>query len=403
MFPKHYFFQNKNKLMTPDIQFLINCCKVKPTASDIKQIRAHLSQLKSQQLSKIVTFAHNHRVFPLFYQTIQAHTSNLLSREILADLKQQNLTIVMHNMRMTAELIRIMRLLEENAIDALTFKGPTLAQLAYGNIALRQYGDLDILVDKHDAYIAGKLMCENGHKAIVPLNILQNRTYLKVAKEFCLLSKQGNVYTELHWRLFEKKFNILIPESSKSGFQSVSINNFSIKTFPTDLLLVYLCLHGSKHSWERIAWICDIDRLLRSSRIDWGKALDIAEGSHSNRSFYLGLNLCSSFLQTPLPDSVIKKMGKYDVTELKALTLTNLSEKGSTRNELQNNRKSFFYQSKLYDSKIDKIYFCLNTFFGISTTDCQTLLLPEKLRFLYIFLRPFLLLYRYVKRVVIQT
>ena len=268
---------------------------------------------------------------------------------------------------------------------------------------LRQYGDLDILVDESNAYLAGKLMYEDGHSAIVPLNILQHRTYLKVAKDFSLVSERGGVLTELHWRLFEKKFNILIPENINGELQSVSINNYSIKTFQTELLLVYLCLHGSKHSWERIIWICDIDRLLRASRIDWVKAIDIAEASHSKRSFYLGLDLCSSFLQTPLPDSVIKRMGKCDVTELKALTLTKLNEKEATRNEFQNNRKTFFYQSKLYDSKIDKVYFWLNTFFGVSTSDCQTLLLPEKLRFLYVFLRPLLLIYRYTKRVAIQT
>ncbi|MCH8163870.1 MAG: nucleotidyltransferase family protein, partial [Proteobacteria bacterium] len=374
--------------MTPDIQLLINCCKIKPIASDIEQIRLHLSRFETQQLSKIVTLAHNHGVYPLFYQALQTHAFDLLTSKNLTELKQHNMTVVMHNMRMTAELIRIIKLLEKNGIEALAFKGPTLAQIAYEDIMLRQYGDLDILIDESDAYMTGKLMCENGHIPSMPLEFLQNHTYLKVAKDFSMVSESGGVLTELHWRLFEKKFNILIPENIKGELQSVSINNYSIKTFPTNLLLVYLCLHGSKHGWERIIWICDIDRLLRSSRIDWRKAIDIAEASHSNRSFYLGLDLCNSFLQTPLPDSVIKRMGKYDVTELKALTLKNLNEKDATRNEFQNNKKTFFYQTKLYDSKIVKIYFCLKTFFGISASDCRTLLLPEKLKFLYVFLRP---------------
>jgi len=389
--------------MTPDIQLLINCCKIKPTASDIEQIRLHLSRFETQQLSKIVTLAHNHGIFPLFYLALQTHASDLLTSESLTELKQQNMIVVMNDMRMTTELIRIMRLLEENGIDALVFKGPTLTQLAYEDIGLRQFGDLDILIDERDTYTAGKVMSENGHKPEIPIKYLQNHTYLKIAKDFSLVSELGSVLTELHWRLFEKKFNIYTPERSKDEFQNVKINDFSIKTLPTELLLVYLCLHGSKHAWERIIWICDIDRLLRSSRIDWEKAIAIAEESHSNRSFYLGLNLCCSLLHTPLPDAINRKMGKYDVTELIALTLTNLNEEEATRNEFQNNRKTFFYQSKLYDSKIDKVYFWLNTFFGLSTSDCQTLLLPEKLKFLYVFLRPFLLLYRYMKRAIIQT
>jgi len=34
---------------------------------------------------------------------------------------------------MSAELIKVMALLEENGIEALTFKGPALAQMAYGD------------------------------------------------------------------------------------------------------------------------------------------------------------------------------------------------------------------------------------------------------------------------------
>jgi len=41
-----------------------------------------------------------------------------------------------------------MALLEENGIEALTFKGPALAQMAYGDTSLRHYSDLDILIRK---------------------------------------------------------------------------------------------------------------------------------------------------------------------------------------------------------------------------------------------------------------
>ena len=322
-------FNLKNQpihFMTPGIQFLINCCKTNPTASAIEQIRVYITQLKNKQLSEVITLAHTHGVFPLIYHAIRAHVPDLIPEETHAELKQHNMTIVMQNMRMTAELIRIMRLLEENGIEALAFKGPTLAQLAYKDIALRQYGDLDILVDEDNAFIAAKIMSDNGHNAILPLKILQNRTCLKVAKDFSLLSEQGGVHTELHWRLFEQKYNILLFEDSIGNSQDVLINGNSIKTLSAEVLLVYLCLHGSKHAWERIEWICDVDRLLRSSTIDWNQLTTIANKSHSIRSFYLGLNLSNSLFQTPLPDILIERMTKNDIAELKAITLININK-----------------------------------------------------------------------------
>ena len=204
-------------------------------------------------------------------------------------------------MLMSAELIRIMKLLEENGIEALAFKGPTLAQAAYGDITLRQYSDLDILVDENDAYMAGKLMSESGHTAILPLKILSNATCLHTAKDFSFMSK-GGVHTELHWKLFEKKYAIAIMScATEKKCQSVIINGKTVRTPQNELLLVYLCLHGAKHAFERIEWICDIDRLVRSTEVCWDEAIAIAEQSRSKRSFYLGLSLAQSLFHTPLP------------------------------------------------------------------------------------------------------
>jgi hypothetical protein len=42
--------------------------------------------------------------------------------------------IAQRNMMMSAELLKIMQLLEKNQIESLAFKGPSLAQMAYGDI-----------------------------------------------------------------------------------------------------------------------------------------------------------------------------------------------------------------------------------------------------------------------------
>ena len=307
-------------------------------------------------------------------------------------------------MLMSAELIKIMKLLKENQIEALAFKGPALSQMAYGDITLRQYVDLDILVDENDAFEAAKLMSENGHQTLLPLNILSNKTCLHTAKDFSLISKTGGVHTELHWRLFEKKYNIsLLSCSINKKCQTVKINNHEIKTLQNELLLVYLCLHGAKHAFERIEWICDIDRLIRSSNVNWDEAIDIAEQSHSKRSFYLGLSLAYHLLHTPLPSGTLSNINADDIKLIQTMTEQQMSERNTKRSEFKRNRDTFFYQSKLFDKKSDMIRFYLSTFFKISTTDCQTFVLPEKLKFFYIILRPVRLIWSYGKRIIDNT
>jgi len=404
---------NQKSHLNEDLQFLVNCGKTNPSKEDINFIHSYLTPISNYQL--LITAALQHGILPLVYKTIKklhknsqlpinnAPSGNALGvhqslEHFLTDLKSTYSQIAQRNMLMSAELIRIMNLFKENNIEALAFKGPVLSQMAYGDITLRQYVDLDILVDEKDAFRAGKIMSENGHTAVLPLKVLQNNTCLHTAKDFSLVSR-GGVHTELHWRLFAKKHAISIMScSTDKKCQKVYINNQALVTLQNELLLVYLCLHGAKHAFERIEWICDIDRLIRNTKIHWGESITIAERSNSKRSFYLGLSLSYHLFHTPLPDEIKNQIVLDDIIQLQKMTLKQLTEKKTNKSDFQNNKETFFYQSKLFDKKSDMIRFHLSTFFKISTQDCQTFILPEQLKFLYIILRPIRLLLTYIQR-----
>jgi hypothetical protein len=152
--------------MTPGLRFLISCCKTSATASEVELIGTQLKEPGSQPLSGIVSLAQSHGVLPLVYQTVQTHVADFMPEESLAELRQLNTHIVMQNMYMSAELVRILALLNKNGIQALAFKGPALSQLAYGDIALRQYVDLDILIRKQDIAKSIALLVQDGYQAV---------------------------------------------------------------------------------------------------------------------------------------------------------------------------------------------------------------------------------------------
>ena len=388
--------------LSPELQFLLACCQAQPDLAEIA-LQMRNEELGIRNRKKMISLASRHGILPLVYKTLRnlSQTNNTLtihSHSLIAELKARYQSIAQRNMLMSAELIRIMKLLKENNIEALAFKGPALSQMAYGDITLRQYSDLDILVEEADACEAGRLMGENGHTPVLPLSILSNKTCLHTAKDFSLISK-GGVHTELHWRLFEKKYNIsLLSCAVEQKCQSVTINGQPVKTLQNELLLVYLCLHGAKHAFERIEWICDIDRLIRTSEVDWDTAISLAEQSHSKRSFYLGLSLAHTLLHTPVPETLIPSIEDETIQTLHTLTLSQMMNKKMGRSDLEKNRETFAFQSKLFDTKLDMLRFRFSTFFKISTTDCQTFILPEPLKFFYIILRPLRLAGSYMRR-----
>ena len=389
--PKKLNNPNIQRELSPELFFLISCCQTEP---DFKDIASQLKELPDTK--KIIVLASRHGILPLVYKTLR-HSKLDLNTNLLTELKSRYMHISQKNMLMTAELIKTMKLFKENNIEALAFKGPTLAQLAYGDITLRQYGDLDILIDKTQLVFANKILQKNGYTLLYPQKVLTSKTCLGILIDVGYL--HNNVHIELHWKLLQSKHAGKNALAKPGDFKKeVTINTYTLNALANELLLVYLCLHGSKHAWERIEWICDIDRLIRSQDFDWIKAVQIADASQLKRAFYLGLTLTHSFFNTPLPEYILKEIHISDTDILKEATIVQLNTASDITNDFIQNKKIFFYQLGLFGSVWDRILFIIHSFLHISPADCMTYTLPEALKFLYIVLRPVRLASSYTKR-----
>src|ERR1041384_5557804 len=88
-----------------------------------------------------------HSIVPLVY--VQLHHA-LVPAEVLAEFKQHYIENSARNTVLTAELRRLINLFRDAGIEASAYKGPVLALFAYGDIALRRFVDLDVIVKKSD-------------------------------------------------------------------------------------------------------------------------------------------------------------------------------------------------------------------------------------------------------------
>ena len=70
----------------------------------------------------------------------------------------------LHNLFMTGELFKLLDLFGAHGIGAIPYKGPTLAALAYGNLALREFDDLDLLLPERDIPRARDLLIAQGFR-----------------------------------------------------------------------------------------------------------------------------------------------------------------------------------------------------------------------------------------------
>lgn len=75
-----------------------------------------------------------------------------------------------------------------------------------------------------------------------------------------------------------------------------------------ETLLLLLCMHGSKHRWSKLLWICDVARLLASKPgMDWQKVNQEAKEAGLWRALALGVLLAHRVADAEVPEEVLKR------------------------------------------------------------------------------------------------
>lgn len=290
--------------------------------------------------------------------------------EILNSMKLRNLDIIKQNMMMTSELIKVLKILEKNNIEAIPFKGAVLSQLAYGDVVYRQYVDLDILVKEEDLRKTFEILEENYYKASLEKEFIFNKLFLDKNSDISFINQKNNLCIELHWKLFRNKFSNGI--NNKDFFDlknKLEINSYELYIFNNELLLVYLCMHGSKHRWERIEWITDIDRLLRNYDIDLEIAYQIAKKYNCVKMLNLGLYINYKLYDTFIPQKYLNRLKKESYEKMIAYIFSEIIKTTNNKNETTRNFDSVKFHYSLNETFYEKILFLKKTYLEISNND----------------------------------
>jgi hypothetical protein len=182
-----------------------------------------------------------------------------------------------------------------------------LASFVYGNFALRQFSDLDVLVHRSDVLRAKDLLISRGYQPTLQLTRAQESAYLESNHEYVLWHERG-VLLEVHRafgpRLFSFAFD---PEGVWARAERMSLAGAMVLTLSPEDLLLILCMHHSKDVWVRLEWICGVAELIRRhDRMDWRWVIGQADMLGMRRMLFLGLYLASDVLGTALPEHVLR-------------------------------------------------------------------------------------------------
>jgi len=219
--------------------------------------------------------------------------------KLLARVRAQHL----FTLSLTAELFRILDDFSKAHIDAIPVKGPVISQLAYGDPALRSFGDLDLLLRHRDIEAAIGRMKAMGFVLDAPVKALQAG---KIPGEY-LFRKTGTprlveLHTEKTFRHYPEPMQI---EEMIGRKRRMQLDAREVPALSLEDEMVFDCVHGGKDFWERLMWVSDVAAILATyPEIDWKKARGAAVEVGAERMLFTGLQLAAVVLGSRLPQGI---------------------------------------------------------------------------------------------------
>ncbi len=248
-------------------------------------------------------------ITPLLVLQLRATAEDVLPGGVRERLRDAAHAHVGRSLFWTAELMRISEAFRRAGIQAIPYKGPVLAAQAYGDMTLREFGDLDIVLRQRDMAEANELLRGLGYRARFPWILSPGAAASLVPGEYNYRDESGRLLVELHTEVTLRHFPVRLDlDDLAKRLVPVSLSRQEIRTFGPEDGLLLLCVHGAKDFWERISWVADIAELVQAQAVDWDAVLRRAEALRLGRMLRLGLALARGILDAPLPVEIAARV-----------------------------------------------------------------------------------------------
>ncbi len=249
----------------------------------------------------LIQDARTHGVLPLLCRT--PFPPHVVPAGIRLRLDEQLSSNARRNLLLARELLKTLRLLEQQGIAAIALKGPGLAVLAYGDLALRQYSDLDLLVRQRDLRKTVAELAAHGYTTRLAPEKVEKELRSEHIHHLEMVDPSRRLLIELHWNLMPERF-FFTPDLEQIWIRSVqqTLMGAAVRCLDPEDLVIFLCVHGWKHNWSRLIWVADLAGVIRNKSLNWQRLLRRAAKQGSKRRVLLGFALAKHLLGTRLPD-----------------------------------------------------------------------------------------------------
>ena len=238
--------------------------------------------------------ASHHGITPLVVRALSTSGTGTCPPDIWNHMMEERQAIAFENLSATAELLGIIGDLDEAGIRALAVKGPVAGIALYGDVGLRPFLDLDVLVDPENRDRAIERLAARGYQPLFNLDAVGWGRYFRRYIEMTFVHPQTGVAVDLHWALLDPRYRCsAVLAGCHERAVTLRVGERQVRTLCPDDMLVYSLLHAAKHQWRLLRFLVDVKLLIdEHDDLDWRAiALAVARTPGCRRPMAVGCRL----------------------------------------------------------------------------------------------------------------
>jgi hypothetical protein len=253
--------------VSPAIKMMLSACfQIDPEIVD--------PDVDDKYLGKLVRY---NGIRPQLLNFIHKNNLEVSFQEALAQECQQMAII---NLLSLKELGKLSDTLRTNGVHCYAYKGSVWANWLYGNVGQREFGDIDLLIEKKSLNKAIEILAGEGYNPDSYRKYLlgtPDRTKSFFRTDYHVPLENVSVPTssmvEVHWQVAYPRLQFNFPEDEWTKFHAdYTLHGYTFNTFKNEYqFLLLLVHHGGKEQWSRMKYIADFAAYMirHGSQTDW--------------------------------------------------------------------------------------------------------------------------------------
>jgi hypothetical protein len=243
--------------LSPELRALLACARAVIDSRQPAELRMVLAACTD--VEHLCKAAIDHGMLGHLHRLVAADQATLESRQAVFEsvlvnrLTELQRLSAQRNLRQTGHLLRILESLEAAGVSAMPIKGPAWGQRLYGDVTLRSWSDLDLIVAHGQALTARETLLASGFADSSPFNATILTRQRGGLGQVALSAIDQSVHLELHWEVTvgpggqALRAETLLARAGRLQLLDRSV----LSPSAVDCLLI-TCLNGAKDRWSSV-------------------------------------------------------------------------------------------------------------------------------------------------------